>query len=348
MMESFWKSDIEEIVSHIEQYAECFFAKKVLLCGGTGFLGRYLTEVFRFLNEKVLSRPCQLTVVDSFISSSKEDIPTSTESIRFLQSNINLPMKLNGDFDYIIHAAGIASPAYYRKYPIETIEVATIGTKNLLELAKTSKSRFLFFSSSEIYGNPDSRHVPTAETYRGNVSCLGPRACYDESKRLGETISRVYCELYSIPTVIVRPFNVYGPGMKSTDRRVLPNFASCISKRLPVQIYGTGKQTRTYCYITDAIFGFLMALLNGKPGEAYNIGNDTPEVSVWDLVKIIESVSDQKLLIDQIPYPESYPMDEPDRRCPDLSKSKLDLNYRPSIGIEEGLSRFLRWSKKAY
>jgi UDP-glucuronate decarboxylase len=249
----------------------------------------------------------------------------------------------------VIQAAGIASPYYYRKYPLETLEVATIGTKHVLELARQHPLKgFLFFSSSEIYGDPDPKHVPTPESYRGNISCLGPRACYDESKRLGETLCAVYHELHGIPTRMVRPFNVYGPGMQETDYRVLPNFASRILSRKPLHVYGNGTQTRTFCYVTDAITGFLKVLLDGGPAQAYNIGNPKPEVSMLELAKTLERVMGRKLDVQAVEYPDTYPGDEPQRRCPDISKASLQLKYKPVVTLEKGLGRFMAWAKTHY
>jgi UDP-glucuronate decarboxylase len=251
--------------------------------------------------------------------------------------------------DYIVHAAGIASPYYYRKYPLETLEVATLGTKHLLEMARAHPvNGVLFFSSSEIYGNPDAQHVPTPESYNGNVSCLGPRACYDESKRLGETLCLIFHEQFGVPTTMVRPFNVYGPGMSEADYRVMPNFASRIIGRRPLQLYGTGKQTRTFCYITDAMVGFFKALLNGARGQAYNIGNSAPELSMLELAQAFQRVMRRQLAIKRIEYPDVYPSDEPQRRCPDLTKASRHLGYHPIVGLPQGVSRLMKWAVRAY
>jgi UDP-glucuronate decarboxylase len=212
----------------------------------------------------------------------------------------------------------------------------------------------LYFSSSEIYGDPDPRHVPTPESYRGNVSCHGPRACYDESKRLGETLCGIYHVKFGTQVMIVRPFNVFGPGMAQTDYRIMPNLAYRIQTRQPVRIYGTGRQTRTFCYVTDAVTGFLLALLKGTPGEAYNIGNPEPEIAMADLVKAAERVLTRvrrrpaKVPHVLIEYPDSYPADEPNRRCPDITKARLQLGFKPAVSLEEGLERFLRWTSRAY
>ena len=343
------EEDAREIVRNLDTEKKEFIGKTLLITGGLGFLGQMFIRVVKILNENNPSTPCKIISLDNSITSSKsvkEDF--DYDFVEFIDHDVIQSISINQEIDFIIHAAGIASPTYYRKFPLETLDVAIQGTRNMLDLAKEKKSKLLFFSSSEIYGDPYDNDVPTPETFRGNVSCLGPRACYDESKRLGETISRIYYEQFKVHSVIVRPFNVYGPGMNKNDYRVLPNFARQIISGDAVKVYGTGNQTRTYCYITDAVTGFIKALLNGKPGEAYNIGNDTPEISVIELTKHISNVIKEEVQIELGEYPSSYPPDEPQRRCPDLKKSKIDLNFHPSVELENGLKKFFEWAKSNY
>ena len=203
----------------------------------------------------------------------------------------------------------------------------------MLTIADKNRARMVFFSSSEIYGDPDPSQVPTQESYRGNVSCRGPRACYDESKRVGETLCYIFHERFGTNVMTIRPFNVYGPGMQERDYRVLPNFASRIKAGKPLKLYGSGTQTRTFCYVTDAIVGFMQTLLRGVPGEAYNIGNPSPEVSMRDLVAAIERVTRpcrSRTASTDLPR-SSYPADEPMRRCPDIRKAALQLGYTPRV-----------------
>jgi len=343
------KSDIDEIVNRLREDAQSFSGKTVLLTGGRGFLGRYFMEVFGALNEGILDEPVKLVAMDNMITAGKEgaEIP-NFENVEFIEHDVTKDFNWEGPLDYVIHAAGIASPYYYRAYPLETLEVAITGTRKMLELADQHNARFVFFSSSEIYGDPDSKHVPMAESYRGNVSCQGPRACYDESKRVGETLCYIFHNSHGTHTNTIRPFNVFGPGMQETDYRVLPNFASRIKGGKPLHVYGTGNQTRTFCYITDAIVGFLQVVLKGVAGEAYNIGNPDPEISMIDLVKRIEKVSSVKTSYDVVEYPDSYPADEPNRRAPDIRKARLQLDYSPEVELDEGLRRFLDWSDQKY
>ncbi len=344
------ESDIQEIAGRLEAQAPKLSGTTVLLCGGAGFLGRYFTSVLSHLNERVLERPCRIIVCDNLITSgSLGNGMMEMKHLRFIPHNIIEPFKIDEPIDYVIQAAGIASPYYYRKYPLETLEAATVGTKQALLLGLDHRLKgFLFFSSSEIYGDPDAKHVPTPESYRGNISCTGQRACYDESKRLGETMCTVFHELYGIPTRVVRPFNVFGPGMDEADYRVLPNFASRIAAGRPLQIYGSGTQTRTFCYVTDAIVGFMQVLLEGTPGQSYNIGNPVPEISMLELAKILGDIAGRPLPVQMIEYPDTYPADEPQRRCPDINKAARQLKYKATVPLEEGLRRFLSWTRDAY
>ena len=326
------ETDIKQIVENLNDVSHNFSGKRILLTGGRGFLGRYFMEIFNQINNKKLEEKMKVIVLDNLITAGKEgsEIPNYKK------------------IDFIIHAAGIASPYYYRACPLETLKVAIDGTENMLELAESNSAKITFFSSSEIYGDPDSKNIPTKESYKGNVSCTGPRACYDESKRVGETLCNIFHNLRGVHTNTIRPFNVYGPGMQETDYRVLPNFTSRIKAGIPLQIYGTGNQTRTFCYVTDAMEGFIRVILGGVPGESYNIGNPNPEISVLDLIKIMETVSGKEIQYNVVDYPDSYPADEPTRRCPDIYKAKIQLNYEPKIDINEGLKRFISWSDKVY
>ena len=342
-------SDIEEIARRLAEPAQDLAGKTVLLTGGRGFLGRYFAEVILELNRTILKSPCRLVTADNLITAgeSGSQIP-ELPNVIFRQHDVIQPMAWDGPLDYVIHAAGIASPFYYRAFPLETLEVAITGTRNMLELAHRHHARLTFFSSSEIYGDPDAVHVPTPESYRGQVSCQGPRACYDESKRVGETLCYIFHEKHGVATTVIRPFNVFGPGMQETDYRVLPNFASRIKSGKPLNIYGKGSQTRTFCYVTDAMVGFMLVILKGVPGESYNIGNPDPEISMLDLAGRVESVIGRPIARNIIEYPDSYPADEPNRRCPDIRKARLQLGYAAQVKLDEGLRRFLGWSQQTY
>jgi len=342
-------SDITEICERLDAASDMLAGKTVLLTGGRGFLGRYFGETISRLNKSRLSEPCSLILLDNLITSGELGRqPFGDEHVQFIQHDAIEPFAFDGHVDYVVHAAGIASPFHYRAYPLQALDVAVQGSRHMLELARANNARYTFFSSSEIYGDPDPRHVPMQESYRGNVATQGPRACYDESKRLGETLCYIYHHTYGVQTNVIRPFNIYGPGMQETDYRVLPNFAKQIKMGQPLHVYGTGDQTRTFCYVTDAMVGFLLTILHGVPGETYNVGNPKPEISVLELVENIQNVLDLTLERNVTEHPDSYPADEPNRRCPDIRKAQIQLSYQPIVDLPEGLSRFLAWTDLAY
>ena len=347
MKKFFINNDIDEIITRTRDILDQLANKHIVLTGGRGFLGRYLTEIFFKYNE-ILDKPIKLTVIDNLSVSGKLGITWPNYSnFKFIKADASKKIHLGKDVDFIVHAAGIASPYYYRSKPLETLDVAVNGLRNVLNSASENNAKIIFFSSSEIYGDPDPKFVPIKETYRGNVNTMGPRACYDEGKRLGETLCYIYKNSFNVDINIIRPFNIYGPGMQQNDYRILPNFASNIKCNIPLNIYGSGNQTRTYCYITDAIVGFLKVILNGVSGEVYNIGNSKPEISVIELFEIIQKIfpSTQRSNVD---YPDSYPADEPQRRCPDISKAQNHLNFIPNVDIEDGIKRFLTWTNLHY
>lgn len=343
--------DIETIAAGIAAEAPKLSGTTVLISGGAGFLGKYFMGVFSYLNKNVLEKPVRVMSVDNFITGDPPSVETTggrrDPNIVEAWGDVTYPLPVREDLDYIIHAAGLASPVFYMKYPLETIESAVTGAKNLLELARKNKNLegFLLFSSSEIYGDPDPRFVPTPESYHGHVSSVGPRACYDESKRLAETLCTVYHQKWDVPATIVRPFNVFGPGMKHNDRRVVPMFTYQALNGQPITVHGDGHQTRTFCYITDAMIGFLKVLLVGKPGEAYNVGNPDNEISMRDLAQIFVERAGGDAQWQLTAYPDTYPAGEPQRRCPDATKSREHLNFTAQVNFRTGLQRFLDWAR---
>ena len=350
-MEMVLEEDIKEIFESMESSIEKMYGKTVLITGAAGFLGRYFMSLLTYSNRLSNEKPITIIALDNYITSGKpsgNNILRNDENVEWIVGDASIGSQLPNKFDYIIHTAGIASPEHYRANPLLTIDVTINVTKSLLERAKTDDSRMLFFSSSEIYGDPFPEFVPTNEDYRGNVSTRGPRACYDESKRLGETLCWIYQTYFNVHVCVARPFNVYGPGMMPKDYRVLPNFATQIAKKESLKIYGSGNQTRTFCYISDAIIGFMKILLDSKAPDVFNVGNPKPEVSMIELTEIIKKVIKDDFKVELIDYPSTYPADEPNRRCPDITRISENLGFQPKVSIEEGLARFFRWTKDNY
>lgn len=339
------EEDIKIIVNSLQKVSHLFSGKTVVITGGLGFLGTYLVETLVFLNENRLKKKCKIIVIDNKITASiNASVITQDKHISFINHDVSNPLKIREPVDYILHAAGIASPYHYKKYPLETINAAVNGTKNMLELAREKRVKSIaFFSSSEIYGDPPESEIPTKETFFGNVSSIGPRSCYDESKRLGEALCMVYFNYYQTRVKIIRPFNVFGPGMQANDFRVIPRFMYSTLKNEFIPIHGNGKQTRTFCYISDAIVGFYLVLLKGKNGEVYNVGSNQKEISINKLAEVFKDTFEGLPKFHHVPYPKNYPLGEPKRRCPDVSKIKKELHYRPRVGLENGLLRTFHW-----
>lgn len=329
----------------------------VLITGGAGFLGYYLVQLALHWNRQSGGRPLRVTVFDSFVRGMPDwlDALRADPALTVVRHDMTEPLPPDiGDFHYIVHAASIASPTYYRQHPIETMDANVNGLRALLEYARRQRQRerpvegFLFFSSSEIYGDPLPEHIPTAETYRGNVSCTGPRACYDEAKRYGETLCVNFATQVGIPVKVARPFNNYGPGLKITDRRVLPDFARDVLAGRDIVMYSDGSPKRTFCYVADAVVGYYKILVTGRPGDAYNIGVEEPEISIRDVAELV--VAEARALfgyagrVVQRPAPDgSYLADNPTRRCPMIAKARTELGYHPSVSLREGLRRSLIW-----
>lgn len=327
----------------------------ILITGCGGFLGYYFMHFFNEYAQDLSIK--KIIGLDNFMLGESDWIKRLNKSDLFdiitfdiIKDDISNVANAN-EADFIIHMASIASPTFYRLHPIETLDANIWGLRSLFDfyLDKNIKG-FLFFSSSEIYGNPDAMNIPTSEEYNGDVSCTGPRACYDESKRFGETMCKLFSEKYNMPIGVVRPFNNYGPGMKINDKRVPADFAKAIYENKDINILSDGSPTRTFCYISDAITGYLKILLYGKY-DFFNIGIDFPEISIKELAEIyVEAGSEIFDYNGKVTYEISEDVDyltnNPERRCPNINKAKEILNYNPSIKVNEGVKRFLQFIKE--
>lgn len=348
------ENDLKYIYTKAKKEFELLKNQTILFTGANGFLGYYFIKSLLLWNDINPKKKITLYALDTFINgvpewlSKRNDLKTVKADITRYQPDLSVR------FDYIIHAASIASPIFYRQYPIETINANVQGLYNILNYLVKRKGikkpvkGLLFFSSSEIYGDPTPENIPTPETYRGNVSCTGPRACYDESKRFGETLCVNFSRAHNLPIKIVRPFNNYGPGLKITDGRVIPDFAKNILPNKDIVLLSTGSPTRTFCYVTDAVVGYLKVLLKGKAAESYNIGVEKPEISMYDLAKLMADLAVKHLgyrgkIVMEKSHDKNYLTDSPNRRCPRIGKAKKDLGYNPEISLDQGLTNTLLW-----
>jgi UDP-glucuronate decarboxylase len=329
--------DVEEVVKEVENLKDKIEGRKFLVTGGAGFIGSWLCDVLYQLDGEIFC-------LDNFITGSKENIKhlLGKENFKIVNSNV-CDFQTEEDLDCIIHAASIASPSVYQKHPIETLDTNLIGTRRLLELArKKDVKSFLFTSTSEIYGNVPQEMIPTPETYYGFVNSFGPRCMYDEGKRAAEAYCYSYFHEYKLPIRIARIFNTYGPKLDTSNTwygRVVIKFINQALKGEPLTVYGEGKQTRSFCYITDTIHGLLkLLLLDNLDGEVFNIGNDK-EIRIIDLAYKIKDItkSNSKIIFQPLPK------DDPLRRCPDLTKARNILKYSPKVNLEEGISKTVEW-----
>jgi len=329
----------------------------VLITGACGFLGYYFLHFFKEAGKDLGIK--KIIVLDNFmlgkpawLEAFYSDQLFAIEQFDIISGDIT-KIPLADEANFIIHMASIASPVFYRKYPIETLDANIWGLRKLLDFYKEKEIKgFLFFSSSEIYGNPDQNFVPTNEDYYGYVSVTGPRACYDESKRFGETMCMLFSQQYAMPIGVARPFNNYGPGMRLKDKRVPADFALAIYENRDIEILSDGSPTRTFCYIADAISGYLKILLHGQYNY-FNIGIEKPEITIKEFAKIYTRAGKNIFgYTGKVHYAVSgdnhYLTDNPQRRCPDISKARRVLGYNPGIAVEEGVARFLQYVKETH
>ena len=352
------EKDLKYIHTKAKKEFEALSGNTILFTGANGFLGYYFIKSILFWNDTYPGKKITLCALDNFPAGIPKWLPKRSD-LKILKKDITRYIGSGQSFDYIIHAASIASPIFYRKYPIETINANVQGLYNILNYTVSRKKTknpvkgLLFFSSSEIYGDPTEGNIPTPETYRGNVSCTGPRACYDESKRFGETLCVNYSSVHNLPIKIARPFNNYGPGLKITDGRVIPDLANDILSNKDITLLSEGSPRRTFCYVADAIVGYIKLLIQGKQGESYNIGVEKPEISIFDLAEKIQALAKKNFgysgkIIMKGSDDKNYLTDNPQRRCPQINKAKQDLGYNPEITLDEGLSRTLLWYKQSF
>tara|TARA_B100001029_G_C15034965_1_gene439517 strand:+ start:494 stop:1555 length:1062 start_codon:yes stop_codon:yes gene_type:complete len=342
------KSDLNYIHKNFDK-KKIFKNKNVLITGYNGFIGYELSKYLIYFKKKLKINFLYLTDI-KFKKKRFEDKKIILKKFDVIQEN--LENIVNKKIHIIIHAASIASPKLYRKNPIQTIESNVVGLTKLLKYSYKKKiDRLLYFSSSEIYGSPDKKNIPTKEDYNGNVSTTGPRACYDESKRFCETLCSIYNTNYGSPVRVVRPFNNYGPGMKLEDGRLPADIAKNILKNRDIIIHSDGTPTRTFCYIADAIVGYLKVLSFNK-FEIFNVGNDKGEINVKNFSKIFLDIYKKKFNIknkSKIKFKKSseknYLKDNPYRRCPNIYKAKKLLNFKPKINLREGLHNYLNFLK---
>ncbi|MDI6873594.1 UDP-glucuronic acid decarboxylase family protein [Candidatus Solincola sp.] len=306
---------------------------KVLVTGGAGFIGSHLCE-------RLVEEGHAVWCLDNLCTGSMENLEglKGHPRFRFILADVADPLTL--EVDAVAHLASPASPVDYHRMPVETMLANSMGTYQALEVARKNGARFLLASTSEVYGDP--LKVPQDEEYTGNVNPVGPRACYDESKRFAEALTSTYRRLYGTETVILRIFNTYGPRMRREDGRVVPNFIQQALAGEPLTVYGDGSQTRSFCYVDDLVEGICLALRSERAvGEVINLGNDR-EMTVLELAHRIREMLGSTSEITFLPLPQG----DPRRRKPDLTRARELLGWEPATGLEEGLRRTVEWFRR--
>jgi dTDP-glucose 4,6-dehydratase len=299
---------------------------RILVTGGSGFLGSHLCE-------SLLEDGHEVIAMDNNVSGQTENIEDFVyhDRFSFFEHDVTEFIHVSGDLDWVMHLASLASPMFYSDHPIKTLKVGALGTHKTLGVAKTKGAGYFFSSTSEVYGNPEVN--PQPESYRGNVDSYGPRSCYDESKRYGESMVRSYRDQHDINVRVARIFNTYGPRMRLDDGRVIPTFIRQALCGNELTVYGDGSQTRSFCYVDDLIDGFIH-LLNSPVQEPVNLGNPD-ERSILELAELVIELTDSSSDITFEPLP---PQD-PQVRRPDISKAKTEIGWEPKIELREGLKR---------
>lgn len=337
------KEDLRTIFNSDIDWSK-FFNKTILISGANGFLPAYLVETLLYLNFVNPSSNVKVVALVRSIDNAKIRFKAYSENpnLIFIVQDVSNPIQLSTKIDFIIHAASQASPKYYGIDPVGTLSANVLGTFNLLKLARENKvESFLFFSSGEVYGELDASQIPIDENTFGYVNPTNVRSCYAESKRMGENICVSYHHQFDVPIKIVRPFHTYGPGMKLDDGRVYADFVSDILKNQNICMHSDGAAVRAFCYLSDATIAFIKVLLEGKNGEAYNVGNPEEEYSVLKLANTLVDLYPKKKLqvIKKVTNNSNNYLKSPLKsNSPNITKIR-QLNWRPLIAVQEGFKR---------
>ncbi len=306
---------------------------RAVVTGGAGFLGSHLCDLLR-------AREWEVVAVDNFLTGNPDNVAHLADDRAFtlLEHDVIHGVPVDGAVDAVFHLASPASPPEYHAHPIATLEVGSVGTRHALDLARANGARFLVASTSEIYGDPLVH--PQPESYFGNVNSVGPRSVYDEAKRYAEAITMAYHREFDVDTRIVRIFNTYGPRLGASDGRVVSNFLAQAMRGEPLTVYGDGKQTRSFCFVSDEIAG-LLALLESEHVGPMNIGNPT-EFTMLELAELVLEVTGAR---SELVF-EPLPLDDPKQRRPDISLAESVLDWHPQVGLREGLALTHDWYRR--
>lgn len=344
------RDDCEGIAQRLGKDAARFAGKTVLITGAAGMLPAYLVDTLAHLNDtRRLKKPVGILAVMRSPDSNEKRLKhlRGRKDVQFILADAAKPFEVDEKVHFLVHAASPASPSAYRADPLGTLEVNSAGTRHILDLAKRDRAEsMLFFSTSEVYGNPDARNIPTPESYVGATQWLGGRSCYVEGKRFGEALCAAAWEQEKTPVKIARPFHVQGPGLRLSDGRIVAELVRLGLEDEPFALKSNGKATRTYGYVTDATVAFLKILLSTEHGEAFNVGADAPETSMLELATTVSRLfgRSEKVRVNT-DAAATHLAGAPDRVRPDLTKLRERLGVVSSVPLETGLARTIHWHR---
>jgi dTDP-glucose 4,6-dehydratase len=313
--------------------AKFVYVNRVVVSGAAGFVASHLCD-------RLLAEGYSVLGLDNFITGAERNVAhlKDNPAFEFRQQDVTVPFQVDGDVAYVVHAASPASPKDYLAHPLETLEVGSSGSRNMLTLAEEKGAKYLVTSTSESYGDPTEH--PQVETYWGNVNPVGPRSCYDESKRYAEAITMAFHRYRGVKTSIARIFNTYGPRMKLNDGRVVPAFLDQALQGKPLTVFGDGSQTRSFCYVSDLVDGLYRLMLSDEVMPV-NLGNPR-EMTILEFANTIIKMTGSKSTLTREPLPQ----DDPKQRQPDISKAKRVLGWEPKVTLEEGLGPTIEYFEK--
>ncbi|MFQ5710916.1 MAG: UDP-glucuronic acid decarboxylase family protein [Candidatus Geothermarchaeales archaeon] len=334
MIDEIIRGDMDEVLTDVD--IEFFKNKKILVTGGAGFLGSWVCDV-------LVEGGAEVICVDNFSSGRVENVQhlVGLDNFSLIEHDVSQPIFFDERIDVVMHLASRASPFEFARFPIQILKANILGTWVALGIAKKYGSRLVYTSSSEVYGDPDPEHIPTPETYTGNVNPVGPRSCYDEAKRAGEAFIAAYVVQHGLDARILRIFNCYGPRMRPGDvyGRVVPRFIDQALSGHALTVFGDGTQTRSFTYVTDMVVGILKAAhISGASGEVFNLGCDV-ETRIIDLARLTRELTGSKCEIEFHPLP----IDDPRRRSPDITKAREMLGWEPKTSLRRGLLKTIEW-----
>ena len=346
--------DLRRIADHLS-LRECraLSGRKILITGFAGSLGFMLAHFFSQYGQYFDVK--RIYLLDNYIFGKPGWIQTIERHPLFIVQEGDVTREdfsFAAEADLVFHMASLASPVFYRLHPIETMDADVVGLRRLLDFyGSRDIFNLLFYSTSEIYGDPDPKNIPTPESYWGHVNCTGPRSCYDESKRYAETLCYNYHFQKGFPITVLRPFNSFGPGLRTNDQRAPADFAMNVLKNEPIVLYSDGKATRSFCYSSDITLASLKCALYAEY-DVFNIGNDTEEMTILELAEIFRHTGNSlfgynKGVRFRKHTDKHYNTDNPQRRCPDLGKIKTILKYKPSVDTRTGVERYLRYAAES-